>query len=54
MGVIELIVLVLAAVSAGFVGFCLYRAATRPADDLPPDDDPSGPEGAGRSPVELL
>lgn len=61
MGLPELIALVLAAAAAGFVGLCLYRAATRPADDgpevaddLPPDDDPTEPEDGRRSPVELL
>lgn len=61
MALIELIVILLAIASAGVVVFWLYRAATRPAgdepdaaDDLPPVDDPSEPDDAGRSPVELL
>lgn len=61
MALIELIVILLAIASAGGVVFWLYRAATRPAgdapvspDDLPPVDNSSEPEDAGRSPVELL
>lgn len=61
MGLIELIVILLAIASAGGVVFWLYRAAARPAgdvpvspDDLQPVDDPSEPKTPDRPPVELL